>query len=505
MSQEIYRRARICGVLQCESHLHLGDGGEAPMSARTTYKRLTEKEGIGGYNSFCMGEADNKGHQQPYIPASSLRGVLRSRLDEADPNVMRLLGHADPDSQAGGKRMASRVRFYDAFLDRETAVQNAAALQKLPYWSQDRNTFLRHGIALDEVTGSVKEGFLFRYEMVPAESCFWLELEADKVSESDISDLLALLQRCFDGTAESSLGKGRTKGLGRMQFEPGRVEVLTDQSIRDWMRGSAGSSGPAFQPLPLPAGPVPAYFQGSQIKALNLQLEILSPLLVNEPGYVSGNKNDPGLEYSRTLDGRAMIPGTTIKGAVRARAWKILASIAHLHFNVAPEQAAGVVKPLLERLLGGKHRRSLVWFEDFTSPDPAQVHPQFFNAVDRFTGGVKDSALFNVRALAPGQNLSGDCRLDAQRVPESKDDWWKGLLLLVLREALEGDIALGWGKGKGFGAVAVQIPGGDWQGILRQLEQSSGVKPDEWVRQLHEKIEEAVAADRVSEEETANA
>ena len=36
-------------------------------------------------------------------------------------------------------------------------------------------------------------------------------------------------------------------------------------------------------------------------------------------------------------------------------------------------------------------------------------------------------------------------------------EWCKGLLLLVVRDALEGDLILGWGKGRGYGNFNLRI------------------------------------------------
>jgi len=49
--------------------------------------------------------------------------------------------------------------------------------------------------------------------------------------------------------------------------------------------------------------------------------------------------------------------------------------------------------------------------------------------VDRFTGGVKDNALFNVMA-ADVELLQSSIEWELDRLPDG--DWWKGLLILLL-------------------------------------------------------------------------
>lgn len=40
---------------------------------------------------------------------------------------------------------------------------------------------------------------------------------------------------------------------------------------------------------------------------------------------------------------------------------------------------------------------------------------------------------------------------------ESLIDWQKGILLLVVRDMLEGELGLGWGKSRGYGSFSVEL------------------------------------------------
>jgi len=42
-------------------------------------------------------------------------------------------------------------------------------------------------------------------------------------------------------------------------------------------------------------------------------------------------------------------------------------------------------------------------------------------------------------------------------IGNKKDDSWKGLLLLALRDAMQGDFAIGWGKSRGFGSFQIEL------------------------------------------------
>jgi len=71
--------------------------------------------------------------------------------------------------------------------------------------------------------------------------------------------------------------------------------------------------------------------------------------------------------------------------------------------------------------------------------------------VDRFTGGVKEGALYTVQAL----RLPPD-RFFKSKVmyrPEKIEGWMQLLLLFAWKDAEQGDLVLGWGKARGYGRL----------------------------------------------------
>jgi hypothetical protein len=92
---------------------------------------------------------------------------------------------------------------------------------------------------------------------------------------------------------------------------------------------------------------------------------------------------------------------------------------------------------------------------------PRDLHPQWFNALDRFTGGAAEQRLYNVVAAIPDR-LDFDLSLQPRLRGEP---WVLGLLCYLLRDALEGDIALGWGRARGYGAVRMILAEADTAGL----------------------------------------
>jgi len=484
MENNRYERIRLVGKLICKSDLHIGTGDLELFEERFEPDKLPDdKEKIkGGYNSICL---DARG--QPYLPASTLRGFLRAIATKHDEDLTRdLFGFADKEDR--DKSQSGRVRLYDAFLRTTPATAPA-----LPYWVRQSSTAIRHGIAIDPITGTVAAHKLFRHEYVPAGSEFDFELEADELSESDLAALLGLLAH-WDGKATAAIGKGKTKGQGRLKWELERLEVLGPARYLEWL-GSDKPLQDFFCPI---ASPESAAIEKPATWELRFRLVPTAPLLVNEPGYVQKkNKQDdplPDLEYSRRPDGRPIVPAASLRGLLRGRARRILATIAAPHDapdKEAEKKAWEVVESIVNELFGSTKRRSPIVIDDAVGTSPGEEHRQYFNAVDRFTGGVADGKLYSARAVLC-DSLEGAIYFEPERMEQycmPHEDWRRGLLLLVLRDAIEGDLAIGWGKARGYGAFKVEV---EWQGIRihswQELKNQCAEEATGWIKDLHDHI-----------------
>lgn len=97
-------------------------------------------------------------------------------------------------------------------------------------------------------------------------------------------------------------------------------------------------------------------------------------------------------------------------------------------------------------------------------------------AIDRFTGGGKDGAKFNVDYVEC-PTLTGALDIEIQRLKNSKlkNDTHAlkpalGLIGLLLRDLAEGDISFGFGVNKGYGQCRAQVVLRDWSQRLEAIE-----------------------------------
>lgn len=496
----LYCRVRIHGHLTVQSPLHVGGGDTEPLEGRDRTGRNPKEPDKGEFATVGLNDDG-----LPYLPGSTLRGFLRSRLHRTgnDELIKRLFGYVDPKSETKTdetrKGHAGILRLYDAPLDPESVPD----LSGNRLWNEDRRTLIRQSVALNPLTLTADEHKLFSYEYLPAGNRFGLIAEAEELREGELEIILGLLQ-AWDGGAGACLGRGASRMQGRLLWERDRVEVLTPHALERWLTKDEPLAN-AFEILPS-ASPA-ALAAPNPLRTAGLRIRPSAPLLVNDPGYVRRKPKDggpkeneftPDHEYSRMADGRAMIPAASLRGVVRGRARRILATLL-AERGVTPKQAGDEAERLLSRLFGGLEWRGPLWIGDAVATSATAPHAQYFNAIDRFTGGVADGKLYNVNARDGGV-YEGEIGLETNRL-ESFGLWWKGLLLLVLRDALEGELAVGWGKARGYGAFRFELEWnggyiGDWSEVVKSLETPeasiSREMAQEWIDGLHKKLDDIV-------------
>lgn len=474
MNSTKFHRVWIYGRLTTQNTLHIGSGDVEPFEGEE-----------GHYSTVCL----DKNHK-PYLPASSLRGFLAEVAQRYFPDEHKLLfGFMDEkDEEQSGQ--AGQLYIYDAILRQAASFpteQNQVKQKFAKCIFEETNTLLRSATSLNPVLGVVDEHHLFHLQVVPAGSIFDVRIMLNQVDEENLTRVLKLLTS-WDGSTQSALGAGGGKGHGRIKWDLEQVKVLDSENLEKWLKSADHSLEnhyrvleklPELKPLSQPTG--------LQLKQLKFALIPHGSFLLHDPNYVdTDTKGAPKITYSRTPDGRALIPATALRGWVRGRVRRILLT---LLMQREPELTQAIEKKadnLVNEIFGDEGRRGKVWFDDAVSATVTAVYPQTFNAVDRFTGGVAETALFSVEG-ARCEKLSG-----AVWLRESLEAWQQGILLLVVRDMLEGELGLGWGKSRGYGSFSVELTVGEQlikdYSDLKELVHDKMSK--QWLTALASKIQE---------------
>lgn len=203
---------------------------------------------------------------------------------------------------------------------------------------------------------------------------------------------------------------------------------------------------------------------------INLDLSAESPLLVQGAQQPSGAAHFYTARDAKDK-GRVKfcIPASSLKGVWRSAAERILRTFEpqlacdpfvekkgvrqscakRLEDHKNPATAYHASCPAC-RLFGNTAHAGLLRMADgWIFRNPARPAERTGIAVDRFTGGVKQGALYGYEPLLPGAAFR------TQVVIDNVDLWQVGLLALVCRDMNEGVVRLGSGTRKGLGHVRI--------------------------------------------------
>lgn len=476
---------RCTGWFLLETPLHLGSGRQQPI---TLPEGLHDPEPPVPEPARHVATVMRDHLGQPCIPASSFKGALLelARRCGLDAALRERLFGAESGTTAPHTR-AGAVEFSWLYLDAAAA---ASETTRLPLADIDAHPHVAHlpHVSRNRDTGAAEAQRLYLQQVLPPGRRFRFECSVRGLPPDDIAALLGLLARAGDPDSGLRLGAGQAADLGRVRWQPGEARCLDDQHLaRLWQAlnppaAPRRSASPAATPVtPTPAAlwaPGSEWSQRLPVQAASLPaapadwlvlpdlaLVFHSPFLVHQRRRKARGSAEPDGAPRTSHDGRAVLPASSLHGALRTQAERILRTLGH---PVPPGYSALTVQGLaaaarldpVSQLFGAPGWRSLLRCSDFIDDQPATgataspVHHML--AIDRLTGGGKDSAKFSLQ-VRDCPTLRGRLWLDLvrlrrleQRVPGCSAQLL-GLLAQVLRDLDEGDIPLGYGASKGYG------------------------------------------------------
>ena len=197
---------------------------------------------------------DTRGY--PFIPGSSLKGVLRSRVEQfvraivpgrqgaclpTGQDLERCLPANDVRDTEGRvivegistlKRRAGDERWSDEVLTREIWERSCLVCRTFgsPWLASkvqvrdlpvDGETWfgqfqVRDGVAIDRDTGRAAEGFLYDYEVVPAGTAFKLRIVVENADDWQLGMVFVALRELENGYL--ALGGATSRGLGEAKL-----------------------------------------------------------------------------------------------------------------------------------------------------------------------------------------------------------------------------------------------------------------------------------------------
>ena len=437
-----FTRYELTIPVELTSELHIGGVDEVP-----------DRDGEGTVIRFCR-----NGLGEPTIPGRSIRGAVRAACDivhqaledAGDPatqngeafskeNWISLWGD---DTDYTGKSANDRGLPSDASLPIRKSALTFHAVSFPQYKDTDSGESplpRRHGVGIDRTTGAASDGALYEHEFLPRGTRFTIRITAegrdgekmrreqsDGIPEPASSESVKkILEFIVDVLTSGAICLGGRTGSGQ-----GTIQVIEPKLRRTAKTTDAGT--PAE-----PADVLDALI-GEDAEGTSLPLE-LGGWTLDEPARITidwwsptgifiaedekltkqrkaakedENKEkgtneevheviyplrDPSEEWENA---QLLIPGTSIRGALRSRASRIARTVlaakdklptftSHdLHEQIAAEPN------LVRYMFGSTEYRGAVTVHDCLSTKRGKRIEVTHNAIDRWTGGVIDGGLF---------------------------------------------------------------------------------------------------------------
>lgn len=457
-TRKLFPLWRIRGVLKLNTPTAIGSGRDEPAAGANTASDEDPTQHV------IAVMRDKAG--RPLIPGSSLKGALaafalRTNLDPQ--RHQRLFGlKSDNDTTPG------LIEY--CYLYARTLPEHS----ELPNWNlkdHPHTANLPH-IAIDRDCGVTEDKLLFLEQVVPPGAEFHFECTGRDIEQADVEALLGLLTLASEPGSHVRLGGGKAADNGQFQWTPGetrRIDSLAplwavinkdpDADVNLW------SDTFSKKISNLKASDISIKHDHAWLSIDEIQLKFHTPFIVHQRNAKKMGPNDPDGVPRTNHAGRVILPSKGLHGRLRSQAERILRTLGVKVTRRPPtlrtlEDVAQA--DLASVLFGATGWRSLVRLPDFLAPTGALEINHHMLAIDRISGGGKESAKFQIRAL-DCPTLTGALHLDLPRLAllEAKSEGISGrlfgLLAHVLRDLDDGDIPLGYGASKGYGQLSSDV------------------------------------------------
>ena len=467
------------GKLKFNSQFHVGAGAPSDVTDSVVWR-------------------DHDGN--PIIPATSLAGALRSKATELAPwlaaegrechslkdkdtlcgcLVCRLFG--DCGQITNGKnpkrQIASKLWFYDAKPENKL---------QMTY---------RDFVGVQRTTGVAASGAKFDMENIAAGASFDFVLKAENIDSDEAALLAAVLTEWEHGRGR--IGRKISCGFGDFcltDLKTSEWDLRQSEELMKYLRADKHyEKGIAAQKwlennMPNPINDyMPVRGTASCFLEINIRLVFDGPMVTADNMAAARFDFDQApLIKGDGKDCKAILPGSSVRGVLRAQAEKIVRTLGMDkacagHYDAACnpfgtkeknsvwhcDERLGTTEPLavkdeqlcpICRLFGSSLRGSRVLVGEAVCDNPIFKVIDYL-AIDRFTGGGRDGSKFDALTLWSPV-------FEVKLLVENPADWEIALLMFVLRDLKDGMLSFGAGASKGAGwckAEDVQLKCG-WLG-----------------------------------------
>jgi len=371
----------------------------------------------------------------PMILGTSLAGVLRKEFDKTRAN--EIFGDENTKQK---EFQGAKVIFSNALLlDENEKVHEELLLSKTPFLKYFDTLPIREHTAITE-KGVAKERSKFDEEVLYKGTRFKFSIEMIEDKQSFEKILELLLSPAF------RLGGGSTKGFGKIKI----LEIKTESFELESYENYSSSLNHTLQNNYTSKEQTPSNYTSYKL------ILIPDDFFIFGSGFGDEEANatpvyESIIDYknAKLSDKQILIPASSIKGAIAHRTT--------FHYNLQNELFIGnsEAEDSIEAIFGSaketidgveKGSKGKVIFSDVYQANIKETKTFDHVAIDRFTGGAKDGALFQEKTLAQKDEITIEILLHKDVANKERTAFES-----ALKDITTGMLALGGMTTKGHG------------------------------------------------------
>lgn len=299
---------------------------------------------------------------------------------------------------------------------------------------------IRDGIKIDGRTGIVEENAKYTFQVVERGAQFKFNLEADYSAETEpfVKQAMSTIYKTLLSKGGICLGAKTNSGFGEVHLLQEsaacyKFDFSQKPDVAHWMTRNNWENH-RIEPEAL----------GDALDIHPNRFSINASFWLKNSLIVRSYSADPDAPDAThiTSNNDWILPGSSLKGAIRARAERIVNTL-----NKPKELVENLFGFVVENEKENNKKKGRIRVKE-------AVLPQFVSEmqtrikIDRFTGGTIESALFETMPLFGGKP---DKIINLQLHVRDCQPYEAGLLLLVLKDLWTGDLAVGGEKNVGRG------------------------------------------------------
>ena len=362
-----------------------------------------------------------------YIPGSSIAGAFRSYYENY------ICKNSDSKSMLFGDSISgmNRLVCFDAFPSEDTIKKMLASRPGLKI---DRRRLTEYYF----VTMGKKSGSKFRRLYVNDGVRFSFIFELNNYEEEcDFNKLQEDFEHLLGAFAAGDilLGNNKSVGFGRFEIKSVKKVAYNLRKYNDVLRYLLKET--AFEDITESILNKKKFSRNVYFKITG---KTATPLLIKDEEIRLHNQPD-GINIKNGMD-NFVIPGSSLKGALRTRAEKIVKTFPNLDYNIITNifgvEAANQTEGHISRL---------ICYDTVISNEKTGIYNKI--KIDYFTGGVQKSALVSEETVMG--DLVIECTFNTHGLKQYDKEI--GLLLLVLRDLCTENLNVGGGYAVGRGYI----------------------------------------------------